>query len=546
MAPPPADNLVEIRGLRIAYPAAGQLNEVLHDVTLAIGRGERLAIVGESGSGKSTIAGALIGLLSPNARITAGQILVNGEDVAHVPERRRRALRGKVIGLVPQDPMVGLNPTTRNGRQIAEALIQAKGRRTRGIDADVLDLLEQVGIDNPVLRARQYPHELSGGMRQRILIAIALAGDPDLLIADEPTSALDATVQKRLLDHLDGLVAKRGISLLLITHDLGVAADRSDRVLVMQAGRIVEQGTPARIFSGPASEATRALIAAAPALSRDGGFAVRHLDVPLTPEILSFDRVAKYFTLPRGSADRQFAALEEVSFSVRAGQTMAIVGESGSGKTTILRVALGLEKPSRGRVIFEGQEISGMTERQFRPLRQRVQLVQQNPYASLDPRLTIFESIVEPLVSFKLAKGAELDAAARRLADIVHLPASCLTRRPRELSGGQLQRAIIARALALKPDLLFLDEPVSALDASVSAKILDLLIELQERLGVSYVLVSHDLAAVARIAHQLLVLRRGTIVEQGPIAQVLSAPQSPYTRQLLESVPGRRLVSSAA
>ncbi|MET0241172.1 MAG: ABC transporter ATP-binding protein [Sphingobium sp.] len=538
--------LVEVRNLAISYRTATGAVEAIKGVDFAISPGETVAIVGESGSGKSTVASAIVGLLADNARVTHGEIFVNGEAVAHAPDSRRRELRGNVIGLVPQDPMVGLNPTMRNGVQIGEALIKVKGRRYPGLDADVLELLEQVGIDNPVLRARQYPHELSGGMRQRILIAIALAGDPDLLIADEPTSALDVTVQKRVLDHLERLVRERGISLLIITHDLGVAADRADRFLVMEDGRIVEQGEPHRLLSSPAHRMTRRLIAAAPALSAGGDFAVTHRQAPDAPEILAFHGVSKHFDLPAGSGAPTFAALDTVSFSVRKGQTLAIVGESGSGKTTSLRIALGLERPSAGHVTFEGQEISHLNWKAFRPLRRRIQLVQQNPFASLDPRFTIFESVVEPLVSFGLAKGPELERAARHLLGLVHLPVAHLDRLPRELSGGQRQRVAIARALALQPDLLFLDEPVSALDVSVSAQILALLKELQDELGVSYVLVSHDLSVVASVAHHVVVLRRGQVVEQGPAGQIFRSPQDDYTRILLDAVPGRRRALEAA
>ncbi|WP_437880755.1 dipeptide ABC transporter ATP-binding protein [Pseudomonas sp. LRF_L74] len=537
--------LIDIRDLAVSYQAGGQLTEAVKNLSFSIGQGETVAIVGESGSGKSTLANAILGLLPASAKITRGELHVDGSDLSHASERQKRGLRGRTIGLVPQDPMVSLNPTLRIGQQIGEALILAQGRRYPGLDADVIELLQQVGLDKPELRARQYPHELSGGMRQRVLIAIALAGKPRLIIADEPTSALDVTVQRKILDHLQRLVAERGISLLIITHDLGVATDRADRILVMKQGELLEQGPPQQILDTPWHDYTRALIAAAPAFStrRKARPAIASAAAP----ILSLQGVGKTFALPRVKGEASsFTALEDLSLQVFPGQTLAIVGESGSGKSTALRIALGLEKPSQGRVQFEQQDITDLSWRAFRPLRQRIQLVQQNPFAALDPRFTIFDSIVEPLVSFGLLKGEALEQAARELISRVHLPVSYLDRLPRELSGGQRQRVAIARALALKPDLLLLDEPVSALDVSVQAQILDLLDELQRELGIAYVLVSHDLSVVANVADQVLVLRHGQVIEQGPVDQVFNAPQSDYTRELIAAIPGRRSAQAAA
>jgi len=537
--------LIRVQHLAVSYRFDGQVNPAVRDVSFVVGKGETVAIVGESGSGKSTLANAILGLLPDNAEVTGGQLQVDGQDVTHAAERVKRRLRGATIGLVPQDPMVGLNPTLRIGRQIAEALIQAHGGRYPAVDADVLGLLQQVGLDKPLLRARQYPHELSGGMRQRILIAIALAGNPRLIIADEPTSALDVTVQRKILDHLQQLVAERGISLLIITHDLGVAADRADRVLVMNKGELVEQGPPQRILVAPDHPYTRALIAAAPAFGQHSPPPF-HTPAQGTPALLRLDGIGKRFALPyvKGE-DSSVVALHDLNVSVYPGQTLAIVGESGSGKSTALRIALGLEKPSQGRVHFAGQDVTDLGWRAFRPLRRRLQLVQQNPFAALDPRFSVFDSIVEPLVSFGLAKGRELEQAARRLIDRVHLPQAYLDRLPRELSGGQRQRVAIARALALQPELLLLDEPVSALDVSVQAQILDLLAELQSELGIAYVLVSHDLAVVASLAHQVLVLRQGITVEQGPAQSLFKQPQAVYTRELLDAVPGRRQTAAA-
>lgn len=529
MSQPP---LIQVRDLSISYAFAGQTTQAVRRLSFSLAQGETLAIVGESGSGKSTLANALLGLLPSNARIDQGQLWVDGVDVTQASEATRRGLRGRTIGLVPQDPMVSLNPTLRVGRQIAEALLQVRGRRYPELDTEVEALLAQVGLDDPALRARQYPHELSGGMRQRVLIAIALAGEPRLIIADEPTSALDVTVQRRILDHLQQLVAERGSSLLIITHDLGMACDRADRLLVMKQGELVEQASPRQILWGAAQPYIQDLLKAAPA------FVPRKRPRALTqqPPLLRLSKVAKRFALPgKGNA---FTALHDLSFEVFAGQTLAIVGESGSGKSTALRIALGLERPSQGRVEVAGNDVSDFSWRQFRPLRRRIQLVQQNPFAALDPRFTVFDSIVEPLVSFGLLKGQALERKARELIARVHLPLHFLDRLPRELSGGQRQRVAIARALALNPEVLLLDEPVSALDVSVQAQILALLDDLQRELGMAYVLVSHDLAVVASMADEVLVLRNGQVVEQGPAVQVFGHPGSTYTRALIEAIPG--------
>lgn len=537
--------LVDVRQLTVTYHTNGQANHAVRTLSFAIAQGETVAIVGESGSGKSTLANAILGLLPDTAQISAGQLWVDGNDLTHANERQKRAVRGRTVGLVPQDPMVSLNPTLRIGQQIAEALILAKGKRYPAVDADIVELLQQVGIDNPVLRARQYPHELSGGMRQRVLIAIALAGNPRLIIADEPTSALDVTVQRKILDHLQRLVSERGISLLIITHDLGVATDRADRILVMQHGELVEQGPPRQILNAPQHDYTRALIAAAPAFAKRREPLIR-ID-PMEAPILSLKNVGKTFALPRVKGeDNTFVALQNLNFEVYPGQTLAIVGESGSGKSTALRIALGLEKPTQGQVWFEQQDVTHLSWRDFRPLRQRLQLVQQNPFAALDPRFTVFESIVEPLVSFGLLKGPALEQAARELISRVHLPVNFLDRLPRELSGGQCQRVAIARALALKPDLLLLDEPVSALDVSVQAHILDLLEELQRDMGIAYVLVSHDLSVVANFAHEVLVLRNGKVVEQGTVERIFNHPASDYTRELIAAIPGQQATANAA
>jgi len=527
--------VLEVSGLSVAYGRRERRQDAVLGFALTIVPGETVALVGESGSGKSTMAAAVLGLLPSAGTVTAGSIRIAGRDVIGARERTLREIRGRIVGLVPQDPTVGLNPTMRIGSQVGEAVRRREVNR-RSVDAEVVEVLRAAGLDDPVLRARQYPHELSGGMRQRVLIAIALAARPQLIIADEPTSALDVTVQKRILDHLEGLVTERGIALLIITHDLAVAADRADRVLVMKAGRVVEQGAPSAILIAPRDEYTRRLTEAAPGLSSDGRVMPRHTDVPPAPDILRIDHVTKDFPLPGGSIVR---ALDDVSLAVPKGQTLAVVGESGSGKTTALRIALGLSRPTSGRVSFEGQDITDLGWRALRPLRRRFQLVHQNPFSSLDPKFTVLQTITEPLVSFGVGDRASRRERAVELLEQVALPQSFLSRRPAELSGGQRQRVAIARALALQPDLIFLDEPVSALDVSVQKQILELLRTLQEELGVSYFFISHDLAVVAQISHRVAVLNQGRVVEQGTTAQIFDHPGDEYTGELLRATPGR-------
>ncbi|WP_019929163.1 ABC transporter ATP-binding protein [Nocardia sp. BMG111209] len=539
-----AEPVVDITGLAAGYLRGGGIVPAVRDVTLRVRPGEIVALVGESGSGKSTIAHAIIGLLPDSARITAGSIAVRGTDVVGASERVLRGLRGSTVGLVPQDPMVGLNPTQRIGQQVAEA-VRLRGVRGPAVAAEVRELLRRAGFDDPEHRLHRYPHELSGGQRQRVLIAIALAGAPDLIIADEPTSALDVTVQARILDHLESLVRDSGTALLIITHDLAVAADRADRVIVLRDGRIVETGTPADILvdSADRDPYTRRLIAASPALAHGGVLEPRYRtadpDGPADP-VLELRGIRKEFHTPRGIPN--VIALEDFSVRVERGRTHAIVGESGSGKSTALRIAMGLTAPTAGSVRFDGTELTGRSWRSLRPLRRRFQLVQQNPYAALDPRFSVRDSIIEPLVSFRVGTRADRRARADDLLDQVALPRAFGDRLPAELSGGQRQRVAIARALALEPELVLLDEPVSALDVSVQDQILTLLTGLQENLGLTYLFVSHDLAVVARIAHTVSVLRNGRVVESGSAAAVFRDPADDYTRRLLAAVPGRRAV----
>lgn len=539
-----ADLVLRVRGVQVAYGG----RTVVHGIDLDIRRGEIVAVVGESGSGKSTTAHALLGLLAENGRVTAGSATLGGERLIGAGDQELNRLRGERVGFVPQDPGTGLNPVQRVGNQIAEVLI-VHGRATkRGAAREAVRILAEAGVDRPDLRARQYPGALSGGQRQRVLIGIATACEPDLVIADEPTSALDVTVQKRILDHLEQRVRRTGAAVLLVTHDLAVAADRADRVVVMKDGRIVETGRTADVPAAPQHEYTRALLAAAPSFS-DAAPPSR----PPRDALLTVRDVARTF---RVSGVGSVAAVRPSSLTVHRGRTTSLVGESGSGKTTLARIAVGLERADSG-VVTLGDVVLPSPGRgpvgrwrsarpvgrrrsasELRAWRRRVQLVHQNPYAALNPSLSIERIVREPLDAFGIGDRRDRTAAVAEMLDRVALPREFLRRRPAELSGGQRQRVAIARALVLQPDVVVLDEPVSALDVSVQARILDLLADLQRDLDVAYLFVSHDLAVVRRISDTVAVMQAGRIVEQGSAAAVFDDPQAQYTRDLLAAVPG--------
>ncbi len=534
-------NLLEIRSLAVSYRSRTGPVAAVSGVDLAVAPGEVLALVGESGSGKTSTAHAVIGLLAAGGRVERGSITLAGQELTRLSEREWRGVRGARIGLVPQDPTVSLNPVMRIGDQVAEVLRLhgTAGRRRAALDA--VDLLEQAGLPDPATRVRQYPHELSGGMRQRVLIAIALAGRPQLLIADEPTSALDVTVQRHILDHLGQLTRDLGTAMLLVTHDLGVAADRADRIAVMSGGRIVETGPVRTVLDAPTAPYTRRLLAAAPSLAvAERPDRPRPASTDRPAPLVEVDGLVKDFPLPRvPGAARTTRAVDQVSFTINRGETLALVGESGSGKTTTARLVLRLTPATAGRIVFAGTEMTTARGRDLRMLRRRAQLIYQNPYASLDPRFAIGEIITEPLRSFGIGNRDSRLARARDLLDRVALPATILDRRPAELSGGQRQRVAVARALALSPDLVVCDEPVSALDVSVQSQVLDLLAEVQAATGVAYLFISHDLAVVRQIADRVAVMRYGRIVETGPTAELFGNPGHAYTRELLAAIPGR-------
>jgi peptide/nickel transport system ATP-binding protein len=529
--------VLELENVAISYREQEQHHRVVHDVSFRIMPGEVVALVGESGSGKTTTAQAVIGLLAGNGRLDHGAIRLNGTDIAGWSQKRLDTIRGARISLIPQDPSSSLNPVKTIGAQVGEILkIHGRGDR-KAIRERVVELLARVGLSRPELRATQYPHELSGGMRQRVLIAIAIALQPDLIIADEPTSALDVTVQRRILDLIDELRREYGTAVLLVTHDLGVAADRSDRLVVLQGGRIQEQGATARVLAAPSHPYTRRLLADAPSLAK-GQFRA-----PRPPAVDGRDDnaiVVENLVQDFARGKETVRAVDGVSFAVRRGTTHAIVGESGSGKTTTVRSVVGFQKPGGGRILIDGTDPATLKGEALRQFRKTIQLVYQNPFGSLDPRQSIFEIIEEPLLNFGRLPKPDRAAKVHRMLDRVGLPAAVAARPPRALSGGQRQRVAIARALVLDPQILVLDEAVSALDVTVQAQILGLLDELQRDLGLTYLFVSHDLAVVRQIADTVSVLHNGRQVDSGSVEEVFLRPRSDYTRELIDAIPGKK------
>ena len=527
--------VLAIDGLTVALPPGADRPYALQDVTLALIAGEILCVVGESGSGKSMTASAVMRLLPPGVRVTAGTVRLEGADLLTLAEPAMRRVRGARIAMIFQEPMTALNPLRRIGDQIAETFRTHTGLSRAEARRRSLALLEEVRLPDPAASLRAYPHELSGGQRQRAMIAMALALEPTVLIADEPTTALDVTTQAQILMLIRDLQLRRGMAVLFITHDFGVVSEIADRIAVMQAGRVVEQAAAQNVLQRPRHPYTQALIAAVPPLTRARPPAATSGN----PPILVLDGVSKTYGRPglfrRGRVTR---AVDDVSLTLPRGSTLGIVGESGSGKSTLARCIVRLLRPERGAIRLDGVDLLGLSGRAMRREAARVQMVFQDPYGSLNPRRRAGDLVSQGPMLHGVGR-ADAMARARELFALVGLPPDAVDRFPHEFSGGQRQRIGLARALALRPDILVADEAVSALDVSVQAQVLRLLADLRTRLGLSMVFITHDLRVAAQICDRIAVMRNGAVVEQGETAAVLGAPQHAYTQALLASVPGR-------
>ncbi|GIG26349.1 dipeptide ABC transporter ATP-binding protein [Cellulomonas denverensis] len=545
--------VLRVRGLDIAFAAAGRPPvPVATGVDLDVRPGELVALLGESGSGKTVTARAIMGVQDPAASVTATELSLGGTDLLTLTPEERRRLRGERMSMVLQDALSSLNPVLSVGDQLGEILRVHRGASRRAARDRAVELLDQVGIVDPAARVDDYPHQFSGGMRQRILIAMAIALEPELLIADEPTTALDVTVQAQILRLLDDLRRRLDMAVLLITHDIGVVTEVADRLAVMHQGRVVEQGDADAVFAAPRADYTRTLLASAPhpapprlwtppAADAPGATGARSVTLPVAgtrPEIvLEATDVVRVFRSGSALGRRSVRAVDGVGLQLRRGETLAVVGESGSGKSTLARVLVGLESADSGTVVFRGQDVTRRTGSRRRRPHSGIQMVFQDPYTSLDPRMRVRDVVAEPLTVTRTGTRDDRYARAGDLLELVGLGREALDRFPHQFSGGQRQRIGIARALMRDPDVLVCDEPVSALDVTIQAQVVDLLVDLQDRLGVAIVFISHDLSVVQNLAHRVLVMRRGEVVETGDVGPIFSAPQHPYTRELLASIP---------
>ena len=564
--------LLEIKDLEVAFTTQEGTVTAVDGVNITLYRGQTLAIVGESGSGKSTTAHAIINLLPGTGQIAGGKIFLDGQEISSASKKDMEAIRGRKIGFVPQDPMSNLNPVWSIGFQVEEAIKAngiASGRKE--VKARAIEVLKQAGLHDADRRLKQFPHQFSGGMRQRVLIGMALAADPQLLIADEPTSALDVTVQRVILDHLESLTRELGTTLLFITHDLGLAAERAEQLVVMYKGKVVESGPSREILENPQHPYTQRLVAAAPSLASrriqaSGGVAAAEASISedaaaaagdaidliataearqelleaaaAAPPAIIVEDLTKVFKI-RGSGE--FTAVDSVSFQIPKGTTTALVGESGSGKSTVAKMLLKLEEATSGKIVVGGKDLAKLSGKELFSLRSRMQPVFQDPYGSLNPLRNIGNTIAEPLFTHKVGDKASRRERVFELLEQVSLPRTLVGRYPNELSGGQRQRIAIARALALKPEIVVLDEAVSALDVLVQAQILRLLADLQAELGLTYLFITHDLAVVRVIADHVCVMQKGRIVEAATTDEVFDHPTEQYTKDLLAAIPGANL-----
>jgi peptide/nickel transport system ATP-binding protein len=539
-----AEPILAVRNLSVDARTPEGLRPVLEDVSFTLHPGETLCLAGESGSGKSLTALSIMRLLSPSLKPRSGSIRLAGRELTTLGERAMRRVRGGEIAMIFQEPMTSLNPVMKVGDQLAEAIRAHDDVGSRGAEVRALGMLEAVHMTEPARRMGQYPHELSGGMRQRVMIAMALSCRPKVLIADEPTTALDVTVQAQILKLMRELRADFGAAILLITHDMGVVAEMADRVAIMRSGRVVEQGATRDIFGLPREAYTRQLLDAVPVLGAFAG-TDRPPRVSSAPPIaLSRDPVlfVHELSVTYGRAARWFGqeasapTVKGVSFELNAGRTLGLVGESGSGKSTIGKAVLGLI-PFAGEVVIDGVSIAGLSSAEMKPVRRKAQMIFQDPYASLDPRMSVGAAIAEPLTIHGIGTASERRERVAMLLKRVHLSPDHASRYPHEFSGGQRQRICIARALALEPRVIVADESVSALDVSVRGQVLDLLLELQEETGLAYLFISHDMAVIERMSHDVAVMRGGELVEHGTRRQVFENPTQDYTKALMSAVP---------
>ncbi|QAV71369.1 ABC transporter ATP-binding protein [Salinibacterium sp. UTAS2018] len=560
--------LLKIRNLEVGFETQRGLVPAVRGIDLTLYQGQSLAIVGESGSGKSTTAQAVIGLLPGAGKVSGGSIEFEGHDLTTFSDAHFAEVRGSQIGYVPQDPMSNLNPVWSIGFQVEEAIkangiAQGKEARQRTIE-----VLQEAGLGDASERLKQFPHQFSGGMRQRVLIGIGLSARPKLLIADEPTSALDVTVQRQILDHLQSLTRDYGTSVLFITHDLGLAAERAEQLVVMYKGKVVESGPSRAILENPQHPYTQRLVAAAPSLAsrriqsiktakpEDDSvriFAEGSLDNTLIAraasreagsdeDLIKVSNITKVYEIRKqGFRKDKLLAVNDISFGVKKGTTTALVGESGSGKSTVAKLILQLESLTSGTIEFDGKDLAGIKGQELLEFRRRVQPVFQDPYGSLDPQYSVGNTIAEPLLAHKLGTAKERYNRVSELLDQVSLPQAARHRYPGELSGGQRQRVAIARALALKPEVLVLDEAVSALDVLVQGQVLNLLTELQTELDLTYLFITHDLAVVRLVADNVCVMQGGRIVEAATTDEVFENSSNPYTQELLEAIPGANI-----
>ena len=522
--------LLSVDNLSVSFVTRNGTNKAVDNVSFTVEERQITAIIGESGSGKSVSCYAMLGLVpSPPGRIDDGTALFQGQDLLALSEAELRAIRGRDIAMIFQDPMTCLNPFMKIGDQLIEPLTLHKGLAKAPARAQAEALLDEVGIRDPQAAMNAFPHEFSGGMRQRVMIAMALINEPKLLIADEPTTALDVTIQAQILKLIAELQTKRDIGVLFISHDLAVVSDIADQIVVMEKGKVVESGEPKAIFESPQHPYTQKLLAAIPSGEKSA-------DAVAPDPLIRIDNLRTWFTPTAGA--EPVKAVDDVSIEIHRGEVLGLVGESGSGKSTLGRSILRLVPITDGKITFEGTELSALEGRALKQFRHRMQMIFQDPYASLNPRMTVYDTLAEPLLLHGLVNKAGLDQAIRELMDNVGLARAFVRKYPHEFSGGQRQRIAIGRALATRPEFIVADEPVSALDVTIQAQILDLLADLTKEYGLTMLFISHDLAVIRQIADRIAVMYHGKLVEEGSTTQVFDSPREDYTRSLLAAIPG--------